>query len=99
MGYYVAPTFDIIYDEYSITGICGGIHPGRVEPAPPMELTTSRIQARRSYASSTLYLGVLKRSQKRVETDIAQHPSCGRLSSNPVLKILPSNEWSRGSSD
>ncbi len=37
------------------TCTCGGFHPGRVEPASPIELTTSRIEAlqvRRSCASS-----------------------------------------------
>ncbi len=38
-----------------LTPTCGGIHPGWIEPASPIELTTSRIeafQAGRFYASS-----------------------------------------------
>ncbi len=40
---------------YLLTCTCVGIHPGRVEPASPVALTTSRteaLQARRSCASS-----------------------------------------------
>ncbi len=40
---------------YLLTCICVDIHPGRVQPASPIAVTTSRteaLQARRSYASS-----------------------------------------------
>ncbi len=41
--------------SYLLTCTCAGIHPGRIEPASPTALTTSRteaLQARRSCASS-----------------------------------------------
>ncbi len=51
------PEHDLIYRTTSayFTCTCVGIHPGRVEPASPTALTTSRteaLQARRSCASS-----------------------------------------------
>ncbi len=46
---------DLWYIENLLTCTCVGIHSGRVEPASPIELTTSRVealQARRSCVSS-----------------------------------------------
>ncbi len=49
------PTTPTIHPQYLLTCSCVGIHPGRVEPASPTTLTTSRteaLQTRRSCASS-----------------------------------------------
>ncbi len=53
----VGYTFDIITSDVRCACTCVGIHPGRVEPASPTGLTTSRKEALQPRQMRTSYYG------------------------------------------